>query len=322
MRKTLKLIVCASICLLLAGCIKTPNNKVDPYVKMNRFFFAFNTDLDHLVFRPVAAVYSTITPPPLQKGVTNALANVREITTFPNDILQGKVRYAFVDVFRFLINSTVGIGGLFDVASRMGLPKHVNDFGLTLADWEGYKYKSPYLVLPILGPNTFRSGFGQIPDLFFSPFPYVEPSWISWAVLGLKLVDIRARLSPADKLIDNSFDPYVFVRNAYLQQRERDIENNKHDIRPQVDHEPAEHAAATEEQEASTKNEARTNTRDSFASSTSAVLNRKHLNTKSMQAKHLKVKHLSTPHKVIARKDSQKKLRIVNHHIVANAKKG
>lgn len=213
------------IMFLLAGCAKNPTNNVDPYEKFNRFTFAFNQDLDHLVFRPVAKVYDTLAPPPLKKGITNFFDNIQEITTFPNDILQGKIRFAFVDFWRFVINSTIGIGGLFDVASRMGLPKHYEDFGMTLAVWDG-GHKSPYLVLPVLGSSTFRAGFGKIFDVGMSPYPYIRPRAIGWTAEGVRLLNERAKLLAANKLIDTAFDPYVFVRNAYLQRREKLIRKN------------------------------------------------------------------------------------------------
>jgi len=232
MRMILKLVVCTLLTIATARCaLKNPKSKVDPYEKMNRFFSAFNTDLDHLAIRPVTMVYSTITPPPLQKGVTNAFDNLQELITLPNDILQFKFKYALIDTLRFAINSTIGIGGLFDVASRLHMPKHYEDFGMTLDHWEGHRYQSPYLVIPFLGPSTFRAGFGEIPDLAARPWAYIKPHWIGWAILGLKTVEIRTRYLPGDDLVNNAFDPYIFVRSAYLQNRQRLLDKNAHDFR-------------------------------------------------------------------------------------------
>lgn len=226
MRKTLTLMICLLITIFLSGCAKNPNaSNIDPYEKINRFTFAFNQDLDHLIFRPVAKTYDTLVPPPLKKGITNFFNNIQEITTFPNDILQGKIRWAFVDFWRLVINSTIGIGGLFDVATKMGLPKHYEDFGMTLAVWDG-GHKSPYLVLPVLGPSTFRAGFGKIFDVGASPYPYIQPRAIGWTAEAVRLLNERAKLLSANKLVDTAFDPYVFVRDAYLQRRNKLIRKN------------------------------------------------------------------------------------------------
>lgn len=228
MRKILNMtILCLLICTLISSCARKPGSAaIDPYEKFNRFSFALNQCLDHLALRPVAKVYDTLTPPPLKKGVTNFFNNLWEIRTIPNDILQGKIRYALTDLWRFIINSTIGLGGLIDVAKHMGLQRHYEDFGMTLAYWSG-KTKSPYLVIPVLGASTFRAGLGQLGDWGLSPWIYVEPDIIRWTARGVYAVNTRARLLPADKLVDTAFDPYIFVRNAYLQKRHQLIENNK-----------------------------------------------------------------------------------------------
>lgn len=214
---------------MLTGCARKPdvaNN--DPFENYNRIMYAFNQDIDHLALRPVAKVYETVVPTPLRKGVTNAFDNLGELTTLPNDILQGNFGYVPLDIFRFLINSTVGIGGLFDVATRMGIPKHVETFGLTFAKWRGGK-TSPYFVLPFLGPSTVQNAFGTAAATGTQPWVYMdsEQNAIRYSAIGLNIVNTRARFLDADKLVETAFDPYVFVRDAYMQRDKRAIEKNQ-----------------------------------------------------------------------------------------------
>jgi phospholipid-binding lipoprotein MlaA len=220
-RKVLTLALTLLITGFISSCAHKPSNPaVDPYENFNRAIFAFNQDIDHLVLRPIAKVYNRITPPPLQTGINNAFSNIGEITTLPNDLLQGKIKYVFLDFWRFFFNSTIGIGGLFDVASHIGLPKHRNSFGLTLAYWSGKNSKSPYLVLPFFGSSTFRSAFGLPVDFLTSPYPYIHPT-TSYIAEGLMIVNMRSSFLPADKLLDDAFDPYIFARNAYLQRHNK-----------------------------------------------------------------------------------------------------
>jgi len=193
--------------------------------------FAFDMDIDHMIYRPVTKVYTTVTPRPLQMGVSNVFSNLGETTTFVNDVLQGKLKYSLIDFWRFVINSTIGVGGLFDVATRMGLPKHYEDFGMTLAYYSDSK-TSPYLVLPFIGPITMRAALGQPVDYFTGPWPYMHPASFRYSMLGLKWLNIRAGLMPADKLVDSAFDPYAFMRSAYMQRRMELIQNNRHDYQP------------------------------------------------------------------------------------------
>jgi len=226
MRKLLRVLICICITVIIAGCARKPTSAaVDPYEKFNRAMFAFNQDIDHLIYRPAAKVYRTVLPHRLRSGIGNVFDNLGELTTLPNDLLQGKVRYVFLDFWRFVINSTVGIGGLIDVASKLGLHKHYQDFGMTLAYWSGGN-RSPYLVIPFFGPSTFRTAFGLPFDSATSIWPYIDPSSIGWAALGLKYVNIRSQLLDTDKLVDDAFDPYIFVRNAYLQRRNAQIDAN------------------------------------------------------------------------------------------------
>lgn len=216
-----------ALILLLTSCAKIPDPTAnDPLEGYNRLMFAFNQDADHLIFRPIAKTYSVITPPILQSGVTNMFNNVDEISTLPNDVLQGNFRYIFVDIWRFAINTTLGIGGLFDIATHMGIQPHIETFGLTLAKWHSGK-ASPYFVIPLLGPSSIQSGLGMAVDYFATPFPYLNNQDINYAYTGLRSTNTRAQLLPADKLVDNAFSPYVFVRDAYLQREKQKISENE-----------------------------------------------------------------------------------------------
>ncbi len=204
---------------------------VDPYEKFNRRVFAVNMTLDKYIIKPVAHGYDTITPVPIRKGIGNFFANLDMLNTIPNDLLQGKTAYFTADTWRFILNSTLGIGGLFDVATRFGLPKHHEDFGLTLAYWGGDcgLKPQPYLMLPVMGPTTTRDAFGKIPTYATWPFTYIDPQYYNYGAWALSALDKRADLLPADKLVEDSFDPYIFVRSAYLQSRNHQIEKNRHE---------------------------------------------------------------------------------------------
>ena len=208
-----------ALSILLSGCATAPKatNPNDPYEALNRKVFAFNMAVDDLVFSPAAEVYTTIVPKPLQTRVSNFYDNIGEVPTVLNDVLQAKPVQALADAWRFVINSTVGIFGIFDVASKIGLKRHYEDFGLTLARW-GAK-KSPYIMLPLLGPSTVRDTLG-IPVNYYllSVYPHINRE-VRYYLVGLDLIDVRANLLPAHKLIKQAFDPYVFVRNAYFQHR-------------------------------------------------------------------------------------------------------
>lgn len=205
------------------------NYNKDPLEKFNRTMFTFNDKLDIYLFKPVAELYNAIIPIPLNKGIHNFFNNLGEVPTIINDLLQLNMYQMSKDVARLGINSTMGIGGLFDMATRMNLPYFQNDFGLTLAAW-GYK-DSNYLVLPFLGSNTIRDGLIGIPvDYFeFTVYPYIEPPARRFQLLTLFVVDHRANLLQFEPVLEEAaIDKYVFMRNAYMQHRAFQIEQLKH----------------------------------------------------------------------------------------------
>lgn len=205
--------------LLLVGCSTTNStaSKEDPLEGLNRKIYTFNCFVDKGVIRPIAKGYDFIMPNPAQKGVTNFFDNINEIPNVANDILQVRIAWALVDSWRFILNSTIGIAGLVDMASIMGLPKHKQDFGLTLARW-GYK-NSTYLMLPILGPSTVRDTLSIPANVILSPLYYLKPRRDAIALEVINVINTRANLLATDRLLDEVFDQYIFIRDAYLQKR-------------------------------------------------------------------------------------------------------
>ena len=184
---------------------------------MNRAVFSFNRGADKVLLRPLAKGYQTITPTPVRRGIGNFFANLESPVVIVGNLLQGKPKQAGVEVGRFLINSTAGIGGLIDVASSAGLNRVDDDFGQTLAVWgvpEG-----AYVMVPFLGPYSVRHGFGALLDLPFQLLFQYNNSEIRDKLTILYVIDLREGLLAADDALDSAIDPYVFLRNAYRQRR-------------------------------------------------------------------------------------------------------
>jgi phospholipid-binding lipoprotein MlaA len=209
----------------LTGCA-TGQTPEDPLEGYNRKVFAFNRQIDKFIYRPVAKTYDFVTPKPIRRGVANFFNNIAQLPTIGNDLLQLNGEWFVSDIGRLIVNTTVGVGGLFDVATKVGIEQHQQDFGLTLAKW-GYR-KSSYLVVPFLPGATPRDFIGLGGDFLMTPWPYIDTEWWGRAAYGVRFVDARALLLGPDKLIDEAFDPYVFVRDAYLQRRESKIEKVLH----------------------------------------------------------------------------------------------
>jgi phospholipid-binding lipoprotein MlaA len=229
MHKTARVSLLALACLTLFGCASLPPNAKrdprDPWERVNRTTFKVNMAIDHAVARPVARTYEKITPRVVRTGVSNFLDNLFYPVTMANDLLQLKFKPFGQDTGRFLMNTTIGIGGLFDPASRAGLPKNEEDLGQTFGYW-GAK-PGPYLMIPILGPSDVRDGIGRVGDIWLSPPHYIRNNYVSYSLWGLGVLDARYRLLPQDKLLDEAYDPYAFLRNAYLQRREYLVHDGK-----------------------------------------------------------------------------------------------
>ena len=194
----------------------------DPLQPFNRAMFTFNDAVDRVVFRPLAVGYRAVLPQRVRNGVNNFFNNLRAPTTLLNDILQGKPKRAQETINRFLVNSTIGLLGFVDIATRLGFPEHQEDYGQTLAVW-GVP-SGPYIVLPLLGPSTLRDAVGKVPEFYIAD-PLWEPddTAVTIARFGVRAVDIRSRLLDLDRVIKMQVDPYLFFRETYLQNRQRVI---------------------------------------------------------------------------------------------------
>lgn len=195
----------------------------DPWEPVNRAVFSFNDTVDRFTLKPVAQVYDKVVPELVNDGVSNFFANLGEPKNLVNDVLQRKFHDAGVDTARFLFNTTLGVGGLFDVATRMGLRRNDEDLGQTLGSY-GVP-SGPYVVLPLLGPSTLRDGLVRIPEGFAG---YTYPDQVDHVptrntAFGMDMVDTRAALLGQERLIRG--DRYVFIRNAYLQNREYKVKD-------------------------------------------------------------------------------------------------
>lgn len=203
--------------VLAAGCSTTAGP--DPWEKMNRGTFAFNEAADKWVIEPVAKGWDFVLPEFAQKGVANFFENLRAPAYVANNLLQGEVEHGYLELWRFLLNSTVGVAGFVDVASMAGWPDHPQDFGLTLGRW-GVPH-GPYVVLPIFGPSTVRDTVGLGGDAVISVYSYFVPIYVPIAARATDLLNKRAiYLEEIAQSRREAFDFYVFVRNAYLQNRE------------------------------------------------------------------------------------------------------
>lgn len=219
----------ASLALLVtSGCATGPDRKPgDPFEPANRAIFTFNDKLDTYVAQPVAKGYQKVTPQPLRQAVSNFFSNLGDVSNLANNLLQLKITDATEDLMRIAMNSTFGLGGLIDFATLAGLPKHHQDFGLTLGHY-GVP-AGPYLVLPLFGPSDVRDGIGMAVDVKFNMLNYIEPA-VRNPLYVLQFVSVRSDLLGATDLLKQAaLDPYSFVRDAYRQQREsliRGSQNN------------------------------------------------------------------------------------------------
>ncbi len=206
---------------LLTGCAgtQTIDGEInpDPIEDTNRAFYKFNDTLDKHIMMPVSKKYVKITPEPVRDGVTNFFDNLEYLNVILHSFLQGKIGQGISDTTRFVVNSTIGVGGLFDVATSMGLKENDEDLGQTLAVW-GVD-PGVYLYLPFLGPYTARNSPDLASSYFTSPLTYVSTLFL-FPVAALNLINDRANLLTASEFVEEaSIDPYAFTREAYLQQR-------------------------------------------------------------------------------------------------------
>ncbi len=224
MYKTVKTMIITGIFLTLSACasqttlesgIKSAN--VDPLEPANRKVYAFNDGLDRILVKPLAKGYAALTPDMMQTGITNFFDNLGYLNVIVNSSLQGKLDQSLSDIFRFLFNSTLGVAGLFDVATPMGLVAHEEDLGQTFAVWGSGQ--GAYLTVPIFGPNTIRDAPDLVTRWLLDPVNYLATA-VSLPATALYVINLRANLLDATHVVDDAaLDPYSFVRDSYLQRR-------------------------------------------------------------------------------------------------------
>lgn len=206
----------------LAGCVSVPDNAgqdpSDPWETMNRNTFAFNQKLDTYVYRPVAKGYEFVVPEYTRERIGNIYVNLNEPANAINNALQGKGEGALVSLFRLMINTTLGLGGMYDVAgTAANQPTRREDFGQTLAVWG--VGNGPYFVIPFLGPSTLRDAPSLGVDYLTAPQTWLDGGWAEWAAWGVFAMDYRLRMMPATDLLEGAVDPYLMAREAYLSTR-------------------------------------------------------------------------------------------------------
>ena len=212
-----RLALAATAAALLLSACATPQ-RPDPLEPINRKVYAFNDAVDQAVIRPVATVYRDQVPAPLRTAATNFFANMQDVWSSVNLLLQGRPVDGLSDLLRFGTNTVFGVFGLFDVATGFGLERHGEDFGQTLGKW-GFG-PGAYIVWPILGPSTLRDSVGLPIEMKMSPDAWVTPDSAAYALTGVRVINTRANLLQASRLFDQiALDPYVAMRDAYLQRR-------------------------------------------------------------------------------------------------------
>jgi phospholipid-binding lipoprotein MlaA len=208
--------------LLLAGCAIAKPRTDDPLEKYNREVYKFNNVVDQAVLRPAAVGYRKVTNPPVRRSVSDFFTNIRMPIVVFNDLLQARPTHALQDTGRFLVNLTLGIGGFFDPASQLGLPLQDNDFGITLARWGAPE--GDFLMVPLLGPSTMRDVWRlPVDNYFLDPLNIYGRTHhyhgLQYVPQAIYVITLRARALDAEGFLESAYDPYVFLRDAYRQQR-------------------------------------------------------------------------------------------------------
>jgi phospholipid-binding lipoprotein MlaA len=212
------------LALLLGACTSVPveqRTESDPWESLNRSLFDVNVAVDKATTRPLARGYRKVIPAPVRKGVSNFFRNLTTPRSIVNNLLQGKPARGFSEFGRFLFNSTLGIGGLIDIATRGGMEEYREDFGQTAAVW-GVP-DGPFVMLPILGPQTLRDALLMPLDIVADPLYQYDNSSVRDKLYIVRLIDLRYRLLATDKFLEDSKDPYVTIRESYVQNREYEI---------------------------------------------------------------------------------------------------
>lgn len=237
MNNALRILV-VLLALLLGGCAATGEPPVerephDPLERINRVTFSFNMTVDRIILEPVASAYDDYVPSPARTGIGNFLDNLTYPIVAVNSFLQGEVTDGLEDVQRFVFNSTFGVFGLIDIATPLGIERRERDFGTTLARWG--VAQGPYVVLPFLGPSTVRDSAGLGVNylgrhVLYPPYWFDADTEVLWGLTGMYAVDTRARLLPVTRMMERvADDPYIFMRESYLQRRAALLEEGELD---------------------------------------------------------------------------------------------
>jgi phospholipid-binding lipoprotein MlaA len=208
---------------IASGCATSgERTKKDPWEGMNRTTHGFNMALDEAVMKPVSTAYIKVVPGFAREGVNNFFDNLEDLNTGIQNILQGKPKEGLGDLGRLVVNSTLGVFGLWDVATPMGLEKHYEDFGQTLGKWG--MGPGPYLVIPLLGPSTLRDAPAKVVDPSWWFSEAVNPESLWWGIWGLEKVRTRANLVQSEGVLEQAaIDKYTFIRDAWLQRRRSQV---------------------------------------------------------------------------------------------------
>jgi phospholipid-binding lipoprotein MlaA len=218
----------AIVLTALAGCATVPKDQRDPrdpYESFNRSVYKFNERVDRAVLRPTARAYRAVLPQFVRTSIGNFFSNINDVRVVLNQTLQGKFTTAYADFGRVAINSTLGVLGLFDIASEAGIEKHQEDFGQTLG-WYGVQ-PGPYIMLPLFGPSNARDTVGWGADWFTDPLTYIDPTGLQYGLTAGRYVNRRADLLDATDVLKTTLDPYQFARDAYLQRRRNLVYDGK-----------------------------------------------------------------------------------------------
>jgi phospholipid-binding lipoprotein MlaA len=229
-RPATRALLCATVALFLNACATlppdAPRSPQDPYERWNRSVFRLNSAIDRGIAKPAARSYVRIVPQSVRTGVGNFFSNLKMPATMINDALQGKLRAAGTDLGRFVVNSTIGVAGLLDPATPMGMAHNKEDFGQTLGKWG--VHAGPFLELPLLGPSDMRDAPGLVVEIYMDPRHYLlTNSSVDYGLYAVNFLDARASLLPLDSTLSKVYDPYAFIRDAYLQHRQYLISDGK-----------------------------------------------------------------------------------------------
>jgi phospholipid-binding lipoprotein MlaA len=232
-RLALAIIVAATLSACVTLPPNSPRSPQDPWESWNRGVYKFNDAIDRGIAKPVARAYVRTVPKPIRTGIGNFFANLNTPTVMINDALQGKFMAAANDLGRFLLNTTVGIGGLLDPATPAGLDRNDEDFGQTLGRWG--VHAGPFIELPLLGPSDLRDAPSTVVDAYTNPRQYIKNTDVKYGLLLPYFVERRAALLPLDDTLKNVFDPYVFIRDAYIAHRAFLVSDGKITEEPLID---------------------------------------------------------------------------------------